>query len=194
MTFDKTILQSLVIRVDVTDYVRIVPRAHAATPLGMGFGKTRFASPKNKFKLLYLAEDTKTSLAEVLVRDRFQGSTARLLMDDELLDWSIASVANATPLNLIDMRGDGPTLLGVPTDAILGRAQSAGRAFSQKMYDQTSLDGIAYLSRLTRQECVAVYDRAVSKLSAPAPALELERLSVLTANLNDLHVRLISTS
>jgi len=143
MTFDKAILQRLVIRVDVTDYVRIVPRAHAATPLGMGYGKTRFSSPKNKFKLLYLAEDSKTSLAETLIRDRYQGETERLLMEDELEAWSIASMANPSPLNLIDMRGDGPTLLGVPTDAILGRAHSAGRAFSQKLYDQTSLDGIA---------------------------------------------------
>jgi len=129
MTFDKAILQRLVIRVDVTDYVRIVPRAHAATPLGMGYGKTRFSSPKNKFKLLYLAEDSKTSLAETLIRDRYQGETERLLMEDELEAWSIASMANPSPLNLID--------------AILGRAHSAGRAFSQKLYDQTSLDGIA---------------------------------------------------
>lgn len=30
---------------------------------------------------------------------------------------------------------------GIPTDAVPGRAQAAGRAFSQKLHDQTDLDG-----------------------------------------------------
>ena len=40
MTLDSTILQKLAVRADVNDYVRIVARAHAGTPLGMGYGKT----------------------------------------------------------------------------------------------------------------------------------------------------------
>jgi hypothetical protein len=46
---DKAVLQRLAVRADITDYVRIISRAHAATPLGMGFGKTRFSSPRDKF-------------------------------------------------------------------------------------------------------------------------------------------------
>jgi hypothetical protein len=191
MIFNKDILQSLVVRVDVTDYVRVVPRAYAATPLGMGYGKTRFSSPKDRFKLLYLAEDSQTSLAETLIRDRFQGANVRQMAEAEIYALSIAVVGNPQPLNLIDLRGRGPTVLGVPTDTVLGRAQAAGRAFSQRLYDQTDLDGIAYHSRLTRRDCVAVYDRAVSKLSAPGAALELERLGSLTADLAALNVRLI---
>ncbi len=192
MIFNKDILQSLVVCIDVTDYVRIVPRAYADTPLGMGYGKTRFSSPKDKFKLLYLAEDTETSLAETLVRDRFQGANVRQIDEAEIYTLSIAAVGNPKPLNLIDLRGKGPTLLGIPTDAVLGRAQAAGRAFSQRLYDQTDLDGIAYHSRLTRRECIAVYDRAVPKLSAPAPSLELERLGTLTKDLTALNIRLIA--
>lgn len=52
---DPHILQHLAVRVDVTNYVRILPRKYAASPLGMGFGLTRLSSPKNKFQLLYLA-------------------------------------------------------------------------------------------------------------------------------------------
>ncbi len=191
MTFSKEILQRLVVRIDVSDYVRIVPRQYAADPLGMGFGKTRFSSPKDKFKLFYLAEDSETSIAEALIRDRFQGANARQLAKAEVYRWSIAAFANPTPLKLIDMRGSGATLLGIPTDAVLGRAQAAGRAFSQRLYDQTDVDGIAYLSRLTRRECVAVYDRAVPKLSALAPAIELERLRSLIGDLAALNVKLI---
>ncbi|RFB88858.1 hypothetical protein B5K11_25810 [Rhizobium leguminosarum bv. trifolii] len=50
MTLDKAVLQRLAVRADVTDYVRIISRAHAGTPLGMGFAKTRFSSPKDKFR------------------------------------------------------------------------------------------------------------------------------------------------
>ena len=43
--------------------------AHAATPFGAGYGRTRFASPNGAFKVIYLAQDLTTSVAETLVRD-----------------------------------------------------------------------------------------------------------------------------
>ncbi|WP_404943692.1 RES family NAD+ phosphorylase [Rhizobium ruizarguesonis] len=43
----------------------------------MGFGKTRFSSPRDKFRLLYLAQDPATAIAETIVRDRFQGKAER---------------------------------------------------------------------------------------------------------------------
>ncbi|WP_375337273.1 RES domain-containing protein [Rhizobium lentis] len=83
MKLDKTILQRLAVRADVTDYVRIIARAHAGTPLGMGFGKSRFSSPKDKFQLLYLAQDPMTAVAETIVRDRFQGKAERVIFQEE---------------------------------------------------------------------------------------------------------------
>ncbi len=44
MTLDPAILQRLAVRVEVTGYVRISARVHAATPLGMGYGRSRFSS------------------------------------------------------------------------------------------------------------------------------------------------------
>jgi hypothetical protein len=41
------VLEAAHARIDVTNYVRIVNRTHKNTPLGMGFGKTRFSSPKD---------------------------------------------------------------------------------------------------------------------------------------------------
>jgi len=35
-----------------TSYLRVMPVAHAATPLGMGFGQTRFSSPDHSFRLV----------------------------------------------------------------------------------------------------------------------------------------------
>ena len=54
-----------------------------------------------------------------------------------------------------------------------------------------ALDGIAYMSRITNRECVAVYDRAVTKLEADAPAIEPWRLSSLMTDLAALHVTVI---
>jgi RES domain len=194
MSLDKRILQQLVVKADVTDYVRIVRRPHKDTPLGMGFGKTRFSSPKDAFKLLYLAQDTRTAIAETIIRDRYQGKAERELIEEEFDDYSIAAVRNGDPLVLVDLRHEGASLLGVSTDAARARAQQAGRRFSQELYDSTDLDGIAYMSRITNRECVAVYDRAVSKLDADAPALDLSRLATLTADLAALQIIVIKSA
>lgn len=142
MTLDKVVLQRLAVREDVTGYVRIVGRAHAATPLGMGFGKTRFASPKDKFRLLYLAQDPMTAVAETIVRDRFERKTKREILQEEFDRYSIAAIRNPTPLFLLDLRHEGASLLGVSTDAVRAKAQLAGRRFSQQLYDRTDFDGI----------------------------------------------------
>jgi len=45
----------------------------------MGYGKTRFASPADSFKLLYTAADLATAIAETIVRDRFERAAGRTL-------------------------------------------------------------------------------------------------------------------
>ena len=44
MDLEPDVVASLVVAYQPTTYVRVTPIAHRATPLGMGFGKTRFAS------------------------------------------------------------------------------------------------------------------------------------------------------
>lgn len=73
MDLDPDVAASLVVAYQPTAYLRVTPIAHRATPLGMGFGKTRFASPTDAFKLIYIAEDLATSVAEAIIRDRFEG-------------------------------------------------------------------------------------------------------------------------
>jgi hypothetical protein len=191
MSFDTGVLRQLIVRVDVTDFVRIIRRVHRNEPLGMGFGKTRFSSPRNAFRLLYIAQDPRTAIAETIIRDRYQGRAKRELLEEEFDDYSIAAVRNGDPLTLLDLRHEGASLLGVPTDAVRGRAQLAGRKLSQELYDRTMLDGVLYMSRITNRECAAVYDRAVSKLEADAPAPELTRLRSLTTDLAALQVTVI---
>lgn len=193
MNLDKAVLQRLAVRADVTDYVRIVSRPHAVTPLGMGFGKTRFSSLRDQFRLLYLAQDPMTAVAETIVRDRFQGKRERLLLREELDRYSIVAVQNPVPLHLLDLRHEGATILGVSTDAVRAKAQAGGRRLSQQIYDRTDLDGVLYMSRITNKQCVAVYDRAVAeKLDARSPALELQQLSALASILDRLQITVIA--
>tara|TARA_R110002020_G_scaffold47500_10_gene135087 strand:- start:2874 stop:3344 length:471 start_codon:yes stop_codon:yes gene_type:complete len=156
MRLDPAVVQKLTVRMRVNDYVRILPRAHAATPLGIGFGKSRFSSPRDRFRLLYMAQDVKTAVAEAILRDRFEGASERTLLREEFDRYSITSVRDARPLTLLDLRNEGASILGISTDAIRAKSQTAGRRFSQQLYDQTDLDGIVYMSRITNTQCVAV--------------------------------------
>ena len=168
-----------------------MPIAHRTTPLGMGFGKTRFASPTDAFKLLYIAEDLATSVAEAIIRDRFEGSAVRELTVGELSGWGVAEVSAHIPLRLLDVRTVGCFLLGVSTDITGAKAQDEARQFSQAVFEQTNLDGILYLSRLTRRTCVAIYDRAVATALVAGAVHELETLAALVPALTALRVTLI---
>jgi len=171
-------------------YLRTTPIAHRMTPLGMGFGKTRFASPTDSFKLLYIAKDLPASVAEAVVRDRFEGITPREMMVSEFHGWGACEVSAAAELKLLDLRGNACFDLGLSTDIVGAKAQDEARAFSQQLYDATNLDGILYMSRLRRRtECIAVYDRAVAALRA-GPVVDLETLA-LTRALKSLNITLI---
>jgi len=191
MDLDPDVVASLVVDYQPTAYLRVTPIAHRMTPLGMGFGKTRFASPTGAFKLLYIAEDLATSVAEAIIRDRFEGVNAREITAGEVADWGVTEVSAPVPLRLLDMRTAGCFLLGVSTDITGAKAQDEARQFSQAVFDQTDLDGILYLSRLTRRTSVAVYDRAVARKLKAGSVHELESLAALVPALAALRVVLI---
>jgi hypothetical protein len=90
MDLDPDVIASLVVPYQPAAYLRVTPITHRATPLGTGYGKTRFASPSDNFKLLYIAEDLATSVAETVIRDRFEGTTTRV-------DRAVTNQANGAP-------------------------------------------------------------------------------------------------
>lgn len=189
---DKAILRQLTVGIDVAGYLRIMDAAHRKTPTGMGFGKTRFASPVDAFKLLYVAQDLPTALAEAIIRDRYQGSVKRELLEEDLDESVISSMVAFAPLKVLDLRTSGASRLGLPTNAVRGRAQQSGRRFSQLLYDTTDFDGIVYMSRITNAECVAIYDRAAgTKLDPACPVVDLVRLADLEPALRSLNVSLV---
>ena len=193
MTLDPDILADLAVEITPKAYVRVTPMKHAATPLGAGFGITRFASPAKAFKVIYLGQDLTTSVAETLVRDRFQGRAKRKLLDIEAALWGATEVHASAPLTLIDLRTTGLVRLGVSTEAARGKAQGQGRKLSQAIHDQTDAQGLIYNSRLTGRTCICVYDRALPGVLAATPLVEVTRLAGFVDALRELNVSLIAT-
>ena len=192
MILDPNVLADLAVATTPKAYVRVTPMAHAATPLGAGFGVTRFASPTKAFKVIYIAQDLTTGIAETLVRDRFQGSVRRKLLDVEAALWGATEVSAGAPLLLIDLRTTGLVRLGVSTEAARGKAQGQGRKLSQAIYDQTDAQGLIYNSRLTGGACICIYDRALAGLVA-TPVIEVTLLAGFVDALCELNVTLIAT-
>jgi RES domain len=191
MLLDATVVADLAIQFNPSMYLRVTPKMHRQTPLGMGFGETRFASSSKSFHLLYIAKDLATGVAEAIVRDRFEGKQLREIAADEVETWVAAEISTSTPLTVIDLRTKGLMRLGISTDAARGKAHEAGRCFSQALYDGFDVDGILYLSRLTGAECVAVYDRAVASKLRSARVANLVELAGLIPALQSLNVTLV---
>ncbi len=191
MALDPKTLKSLTRQVEPADYLRCTPWARRRTPLGMGFGETRFASPSKAFKLLYVAEDLATSIAEAIIRDRFEGKIARVLAQSDVDDWGVCAVSATRPLRLLSLRGDACFKLGISTDIVGAKGHDEARAFSQELYDTTDLDGIVYHSRLRKKNCMAIYDRAVARGLSAQPVVQIERLAGLVPALKSLKTQLI---
>jgi hypothetical protein len=165
-----------------------MPAAHAATPLGMGFGHTRFSSPDRAFRLVYIARDLATAIAETIVRDRFEGATERVLDYSEIEEWAVAEVTAPSPLLVLDLRTTGLLRLGVSTDAARAKAHREGQQLSKAVYGAVAVDALLYSSRLTSAECLAVYDRAVDVKLVSSPAVNLLRHPDLVRALNSIRV------
>lgn len=188
MKLDADALDEFTVRRRPQAFLRVTPLRHAATPLGMGYGETRFASPSDRFKVIYIAASLSAATAETLIRDRFVGRTRRRLHIDEIEDWGVTEVRALSALTLLDLTKDALVALGVHTDTLRAQSQRRGRLFSEALYAQApKLDGILYPSRLTNARCIAVYDRGVPKLAA-GPVVPLIRQPGLVPALTRLRV------
>ncbi len=194
MILNSKILADLAVAFTPKSYVRVTPMAHAATPLGAGFGVTRFASPTKAFKVIYIAQDLTTGVAETLIRDRFQRTVRRKILDVEAAFWGATEVNAGAPLTLIDLRTMGLLRLGVSTEAARGKAQGQGHKLSQAVYDQTDAQGLIYTSRLTGRTCLCVYDRALPGGLVATEVVEVTRLTGFVDALRELNVTLIATA
>ena len=193
LRLDHAVLASLAVAFQPLGYYRVTPLAYRSTPLGTGFGRSRFASPADGFKILYLAVDLTTGVAETLIRDRFENRRRRRIGAAEIARWGVTRVSASQPLTVIDLRTTGLLRLGISTDAGRAKAHRYGPHLSRAIHATSDADGILYGSRLTGAVCCAVYDRAVATLAAE-PVTELLQDAALAAVLGSLDVELVMSA
>lgn len=183
-------LRDRVIVAGLSDWPRILPTRHRATPAGAGFGSSRYSSPADAFRVLYAANSFPTAFAEAVVRDRFEGKARRYLYRPHLEQVCLTAISSSRDLTLLDLRGPAAYELGVDTDASRARDHIVGQAFSQAVHDQmVDVEAILFDSRLTTGACVAIYDRAFSALSATVP-IGLMQTTLLPAEVTRLGITL----
>lgn len=186
MVVDRALLASQTRWFEFSNYVRVIPSIHAKTPLGCAAGHSRFAGTGKTFAVLYAAHSLTTALAETVVRDRFEGLADRRLFAAELNNRSAVRLRFAEPLRLVDLRNGGCLKLGISTDIAGAKCFDEAQAFSSEVYGNEVIDGILYSSRLTSENCVAIFDRATSRLASDhiSPLVQLQELGTSLAELN----------
>lgn len=166
MHLDPAVIADLAASVRPERWLRVIPAHYMATPLGRGFGSSRWSSPTDAFKAIYLGQEIETSIAEAMIRDRFEAVPAsdRRLNLSEITTWAVTEVQCKLSLKILDLTGSGAFRLGVDTDAVGAKAHAAGQAFSEALHAGFAhIDGIMYLSRLTRGRCIVVYERSIDR-------------------------------
>ena len=140
--------------------------AASRMPMSVQPSPSRFCDGKG-FAVLYAALTFETCIAESLIRDRFVRRTRRELPLAAVLMRAHAQIATQpnSDLLLLDLRDTGCLDIGAPTDAARARHFAAGQALARSIYtEHPDIDGFIYASRLTGDDCFAVFDRALDKL------------------------------
>lgn len=175
-------------------------RIHRKTfpdPLGFGKNPSRFSDPRhraaaNRFGVLYLGSSLKLCFLETMLRDDRDGIVGQIaIAESELDDRRYSEIRVCQELHLLDLTGDGPVRMGIPSDVARGRRQALARKWSVAFYEHPEQpDGIVYPSRLNGETNLAIYGRAVGKLELLGEQ-DLKRAAGLHAVLDDFLVALL---
>lgn len=166
-------------------------------PLSFGKNPTRFSDPRkrvpaNRFGVLYLGSSLKVCFLETILRDERDGVVGDVEVEEsELEDRLDAEVRVREPLRLLDLTGDGPVRMGIPSDVVRGSRQGLARQWSVVFHDHPAMiDGIVYPSRLNNETNLAIDERSVPKLE-PLRNHGLKRAPGMADVLDDFLVALI---
>lgn len=183
-------------RIVLKGWVRIYDARFIATPLGTGKASSRFSSPKNSYQVLYAASTLQGALAEGLIRDRFEGATAaqRVLHITEITSRAVTAIDSIRELRLLDLTGSGPLRLGIDTEALGNKDHRKGQDLAQEVHDTfPAIDGILYHSRLVKDDCVAIFDRAIPSGLRDTRTAHLVQMPDLINSLHGLAIRIDCT-
>lgn len=141
-------------------------------PLGFGFAPSRFSDPRKNapppFGVYYVGQTFEAAFLETIVRDRRNGNPGPLILSAADLDAYVhVHVTVQFPLEVVDLRGGHAVALGLPTNAVRASEHRLGQRASLAVYLRVErFDGIWYPSRLNGDDNLAIYDPAVTKLTA----------------------------
>ena len=142
-------------------------------PLSFGKNASRFSDPRqrapdNRFGVLYLGSTLKVCFVEAVLRDQRDGIVGDIeIAEAELDDRFYSQISIRQPLRLVNLAGDGPLRMGIPSDVVRGRTQGLARKWSLAIHEHpANVDGLLYPSRLNAEVNLAIYDRAISKLGS----------------------------
>ena len=158
-----------------------MPARHLASPLGSRPADSRFCSRDAGYTVLYASPDFATAFVETVVRDRFTRRRNRNVALEEITGrvWTRISAQSGAELTLLDLRGDGCTRIGAPSDAVHARNHAAGRALARAIHaEHGDIDGLIYVSRLTGEDIYAVFDRGLAKVEATESGMLVDHLDL----------------
>jgi hypothetical protein len=94
-------------------------------PLGFGLSPSRFSDPrvglpeKDRFGVIYFGSSLTVCFLERVLRDRRNGQLGDVPIPyPELEQLMCAEITIVRPVKLVDLCGDNPVKMGVPTDAV----------------------------------------------------------------------------
>ena len=165
--YDPELLRSRLRGIQLDRVFRIIRRDHRATPLGAAPAPSRFSDPQECYAVLYASESVRCAFWETLGRNRFARRQRRGLPRAEAESRLVVTIRSTGPLDLIDLRGDGPVRIGAPSAVTHDGNHAAGRALSAAVHAGVpEADGFLFPSRFTGDASVAVFGRAFGKLEA----------------------------
>jgi hypothetical protein len=174
-------------------------RSRFPDPLGYGFNPSRFSDPElnlaspARFGVVYLGSNVKVCFLEAILRDRGVGRTQAFPIEwAELEEWTCAELRIEHTLRLVDLRGDGLVRMGIPTDVARASSQELGRRWSRAFWSHNAKpDGIIYDSRLNGETNIAVYDRALAKITSKATPRLIDCRSELAKIIIDFDLAIV---
>jgi len=164
-----------------TKWYRLYSSSHP-DPLGFGFLPSRFSDPriklpeKDRFGTIYFGSSLKVCFLERVLRDLRNGQLGDVPIPyAELEQLMCAEITTVRPLNLVDLRGDNPVKMGIPTDAVRASSHRLGQRWSLAFWlHKQRPHGILYHSRLNEEINLALYDVSLPnvRVSRTLPFLE----------------------
>lgn len=101
--------------------VRLIPRVHRESPLGVAPTPSRFSDPRGKCAVLYAAGSLRCAFWETIARGRFTRRKRRQMRRQDIETRLLVWLCSTEPLALVDLRSDGPVRMGDLQSLLMGQ-------------------------------------------------------------------------